>query len=43
MLSRGVEIFDPEMIRMLVLDEADEMIAMQGLGDQTTRIKRYVF
>jgi ATP-dependent RNA helicase DDX19/DBP5 len=42
MLSRGVEIFDPKMIRMLVLDEADEMIAMQGLGDQTTRIKRYL-
>lgn len=42
MLSRGVDIFDPEMIRMLVLDEADEMIALQGLGDQTQRIKKYV-
>ncbi|KAK8853404.1 hypothetical protein IAR55_004110 [Kwoniella newhampshirensis] len=40
MLSRGKSIFDPKQIRVFVLDEADEMIAMQGLGDQTTRIKR---
>jgi ATP-dependent RNA helicase DDX19/DBP5 len=40
MLSRGKRIFDPAMIRVFVLDEADEMIGMQGLGDQTTRIKR---
>lgn len=40
MLSRGVDIFDPEMIRMLVLDEADEMINIQGLGDQTSRVKK---
>ncbi|CAD6582702.1 MAG: RNA helicase required for poly(A+) mRNA export [Tremellales sp. Tagirdzhanova-0007] len=40
MLSRGGLIFDPGMIRVFVLDEADEMIALQGLGDQTNRIKR---
>ncbi|WWD19833.1 ATP-dependent RNA helicase DBP5 [Kwoniella shandongensis] len=40
MLSRGGRIFDPKQIRVFVLDEADEMIALQGLGDQTTRIKR---
>jgi ATP-dependent RNA helicase DDX19/DBP5 len=31
---------DPKNIRVFVLDEADDMIAMQGLGDQTSRIKR---
>jgi len=44
MLSRGTTIFDPKMIRVFVLDEADEMIAQQdrgaGMGDQTLRIKR---
>ena len=40
MLSRGGRIFDPKTIRVFVLDEADEMIAMQGLGDQTRRIQR---
>ncbi|WVQ66693.1 uncharacterized protein L199_004882 [Kwoniella botswanensis] len=40
MLSRGKSIFDPKMIRVFVLDEADEMIALQGLGDQTVRIKK---
>ena len=40
MLSRRGSIFDPKQIRVFVLDEADEMIAMQGLGDQTSRIKR---
>lgn len=30
------------MIRVLVLDEADELIAQQGLGEQTFRIKQYV-
>lgn len=39
MISRKV--FEPKMIRVFVLDEADEMLALQGLGDQTTRIKRY--
>lgn len=42
MLSRGTRIFDPKQIRVLVLDEADEMVALQGLGDQTSRIRRYV-
>lgn len=42
MLSRN-KIFDPNMIRVFVLDEADEMIAMQGLGDQTRRIQRLVY
>lgn len=41
MLSKGGNIFDPKQIRVFVLDEADEMIAMQGLGDQTSRIKRW--
>ncbi|WWC91923.1 uncharacterized protein L201_006875 [Kwoniella dendrophila CBS 6074] len=40
MLSRGTRIFDPKQIRVFVLDEADEMIALQGLGDQTVRIKK---
>ncbi|KAK4686021.1 ATP-dependent RNA helicase DDX19/DBP5, partial [Tremellales sp. Uapishka_1] len=39
MLSRGRS-FKPDMVRVFVLDEADEMIAMQGLGDATRRIKR---
>ncbi|WRT70033.1 uncharacterized protein IL334_007026 [Kwoniella shivajii] len=40
MLSMGKRIFDPAQIRVFVLDEADEMIALQGLGDQTVRIKK---
>lgn len=40
MLSRGSTIFDPKQIRVFVLDEADEMIQLQGLGDQTFRIKK---
>lgn len=40
MLSRGGRIFDPQQIRVFVLDEADEMVALQGLGDQTVRIKK---
>ena len=42
MLSRGGSIFDPKKIRVFVLDEADEMIGLQGLGDQTKRIKRFL-
>ncbi|ORY31638.1 P-loop containing nucleoside triphosphate hydrolase protein [Naematelia encephala] len=38
MIARKV--FDPKAIRVLVLDEADEMLNQQGQGDQTTRIKR---
>ncbi|ORX39433.1 P-loop containing nucleoside triphosphate hydrolase protein [Kockovaella imperatae] len=40
MLSRRGTIFDPKHIRVFVLDEADEMVAMQGLGDQTSRIQK---
>ncbi|KAL7424451.1 RNA helicase required for poly(A+) mRNA export [Cryptotrichosporon argae] len=40
MLSRGDRVLDAKQIRVFVLDEADEMIALQGLGDQTMRIKR---
>ena len=29
-------------IKVLVLDEADNMLDQQGLGDQCTRVKRYV-
>jgi ATP-dependent RNA helicase DDX19/DBP5 len=40
MLSRGTTVLDPKQIRVFVLDEADEMIQLQGLGDQTFRIKK---
>jgi len=40
--NKGGNVFDPKQIRVFVLDEADEMIALQGLGDQTSRIKRSV-
>jgi ATP-dependent RNA helicase DDX19/DBP5 len=44
MLTRGGSVFDPKLIRVFVLDEADEMISQQssgtGLGDQTIRIRR---
>jgi ATP-dependent RNA helicase DDX19/DBP5 len=36
----GSRVFDPKQIRVFVLDEADEMIQLQGLGDQTFRIKK---
>lgn len=36
----GSRFFDPKQIRVFVLDEADEMIQLQGLGDQTFRIKK---
>lgn len=42
MLMRGSRILDPRMVRVLVLDEADELIAQQGLGEQTFRIKQCV-
>lgn len=42
MLGRGKRIFDPMQIKILVLDEADEMVNQQGMGDQSFRIKRYV-
>lgn len=31
---------NPSGIRILVLDEADNMLDQQGLGDQCTRVKR---
>lgn len=33
---------DPSHIKMFVIDEADVMLDMQGLGDQTIRIKRFL-
>lgn len=33
---------DPSNLRLLVIDEADNMLDEQGLGDQCMRIKRYV-
>jgi ATP-dependent RNA helicase DDX19/DBP5 len=39
-MLRRPDVFDPKLIRVLVLDEADEMIGQQGLGDQTSRIKK---
>lgn len=40
MLRGGTRHFDPKMIKVFVLDEADQMIQLQGLGDQTFRIKK---
>lgn len=40
MLSQRNPILDPKQIRVFVLDEADEMIQLQGLGDQSFRIKK---
>ena len=36
------KVFDPKKIRMFVLDEADVMIAEQGLGDNSVRIYKLV-
>lgn len=36
------KVFDPKMINMFVLDEADVMIDTQGQQDQTIRIHKYV-
>ena len=33
-------LLDPSHIKVLVLDEADNMLDQQGLGDQCTRVKR---
>ncbi|PXF41679.1 ATP-dependent RNA helicase DBP5 [Gracilariopsis chorda] len=32
--------FDTSSVKILVVDEADEMVDMQGMGDQTIRIRR---
>lgn len=34
--------FDPREIRVLVLDEADNMLDQQSLGEQTLRVKKCV-
>jgi hypothetical protein len=34
---------DVSQLKVLVLDEADNMLDQQGLGDQCMRVKRYVF
>lgn len=41
-MSRGGRVLDHSQIRVVVVDEADEMLALQGLGDQTMRIKRLI-
>lgn len=41
-ISRGGRVMDHSQIRICVVDEADEMLALQGLGDQTMRIKRMI-
>lgn len=35
-------LINPQHIKVLVLDEADNMLDQQGLGDQCLRVKRYV-
>jgi ATP-dependent RNA helicase DDX19/DBP5 len=35
-------IIDPSNVRVFVLDEADNMLDQDGLGDQTLRVKKYV-
>jgi ATP-dependent RNA helicase DDX19/DBP5 len=35
-------VIDPKYIRLYVLDEADNMLDLQGLGDQSRALKRYV-
>lgn len=37
-----LKVFDLAKIDVFVLDEADEMIALQGLQDQTIRIHRHL-
>jgi len=34
--------FDVSQLKLLVIDEADNMLDQQGLGDQCVRVKRYV-
>lgn len=35
--------FDVSQLKLLVIDEADNMLDMQGLGEQCVRVKKYVF
>lgn len=37
------KLLDTKEIKVLVLDEADNMLDQQGLGDQCIRVKGYVF
>jgi len=34
-------ILSSEQVKMFVIDEADIMLDLQGLGDQTVRVKQY--
>lgn len=36
------KVIDTKDIKVFVLDEADNMLDQQGLGDQTLRVKKYV-
>jgi superfamily II DNA/RNA helicase len=36
------KLIDPTHIKMLVMDEADNLLDMQGLGDHAIRVKRYM-
>jgi ATP-dependent RNA helicase DDX19/DBP5 len=36
------KVVDPAGVRVFVLDEADNMLDQDGLGDQTLRVKKYV-
>ena len=35
-------VIDTKHVKVFVLDEADQMLDQGGLGDQTTRLKKYV-
>jgi len=35
-------VLNPAMLRLIVLDEADNMLDQQGLGDQCLRVKQFV-
>jgi ATP-dependent RNA helicase DDX19/DBP5 len=37
------KMIDARAVKILVLDEADNMLDMQGMGDQCTRVKAYVY
>ena len=36
------KVIDVSDVKVFVLDEADEMLNQDGLGDQTLRVKKYV-
>ena len=37
------KVIDTSELKVFVLDEADNMLDQDGLGDQTLRVKKYVF